>query len=95
MGNSPTLTLIAIVFQDFLFENGEWKKGNPDRALARLGSLARDAVSRWKEAAKASGDEAYGAWALLAVDALFVNDSFQPAVFDAAFPAAQKLLSAR
>ena len=94
LGNSPTLTLAAIVFHDFLFEGGQWKNGNPDRAIARLASLTKDAVSRWK-AAVGSKDEAYGTWSLLAVDSLFVNDTFQPSVFDAAFPIAQKLLSAR
>ncbi len=42
-----------------------------------------------------TADQAYGVWALLTVDQLFVNDAFQPSVFDAALPAAQKLLSAR
>jgi hypothetical protein len=91
---SPTLTLAGIAFHDFLFEGGQWKNGNPDRAIVRLGSLTNDAVSRWK-AAVASKDEAYGAWSLLAVDSLFVNDTFQPSVFDTAFPIARKLLSAR
>jgi hypothetical protein len=91
---SLTLTLAGIAFHDFLFEGGQWKNGNPDRAIARLGSLTKNAVFRWK-AAVGSKDEAYGAWSLLAVDSLFVNDTFQPSVFDAAFPIAQKLLSAR
>lgn len=91
VGNSPTLTLAAIAFQDFLFDGGEWRKGNPQRALARLGSLTKDAESRWKDAAKGG---TYAAWALLAVDDLFVNDIFQPLVFDAALPIAQKLLDA-
>jgi hypothetical protein len=92
--NSPSLILAGIAFHDFLFEGGQWKNGNPDRAITRLGTLTSDAVSRWK-AAVGSKDEAYGAWSLLAVDSLFVNDTFQQSVFDAAFPIAQKLLSAR
>jgi hypothetical protein len=95
VGNSPTLTLNAIVFQDFLWEGADWKPGNPDRAITRLGSLSEDAVSRWNEIAKDNGSTLYGAWTLLAVDGLFVNDSFQQAVFDAAFPAAKKLLNPR
>lgn len=91
---SPCLILAGIVFHDFLFEGGQWKNGNPDRAIARLASLTKDSVSKWK-AAVGSKDEAYGAWSLIAVDSLFVNDTFQPPVFDAAFPIAQKLLSAR
>ena len=95
IGNSPTLTLSAIVFQDFLWDAGEWKKGNPERALARLGSLSTDAVSRWGTIAKSNGSEVYGAWTLLAVDALFVNESFQQALFDTALPLTAKLLVSR
>lgn len=89
VSNSPTLILAALAFQDFLFNGGEWRKGNPERALARLGSLTPDAASRWKEVAKGS----WASWALLAVDDLFVNDSFQPVVFDAALPIAQRMLA--
>ena len=93
-GKSLSIMLSWLAFHDFLFEGGQWKKGQPDKAIARLSSLTKDAVSRWKVAV-GKDDEAYGAWSLLAVDSLFVNDTFQQAVFDAAFPIAQKLLSAR
>lgn len=92
--SSPSLILAGIAFHDFLFEGGHWKSGYPDRAFARLGSLTKDAVSRWKTAV-GSMDQAYGAWSLLAVDGLFLDDSFQPSVFDAALPSAQKLIGAR
>ena len=95
VGNSPTLTLSAIVFQEFLWTGSDWKKGNPDQALARLGTLSADAVLRWASTAKSNGNEAYGTWTLLAVDGLFVNDSFQQSAFDAAYPIAVRLLSSR
>lgn len=90
----PSIALAWIAFHDFLFEGGQWKKGNPDRAIARLASLTKEAVSRWKTAVGTS-DALDAAWDLLAVDDLFINDTFQPSVFDVAFPVAQKLLSAR
>ena len=96
-GNSRMLTLAAIAFHDFLFQGAEWREGNPARALARLGSLSRDSVSKWKSAVKGTSSEEspLAAWALLAVDGLFVNDRFQTEAFETALPAAQKLLSAR
>lgn len=94
VGNSPSLTLSAIVFQDFLWDGGDWRRGNPDGAFRRLGSLTRDAVSRWDQVAKANGSDVYGAWTLLAVDALFVDDAFQADRFEAALPEAERLLSA-
>lgn len=96
--NSKVLLLAAIAFQDFLFDGSEWKRGNPQRALMRLGSLPPDVVSRWKAAAKASDglpeEKPYAAWSLLAIDDLFTNNGFQTQVFDSAFPIAEKLLSA-
>lgn len=92
IGNSPTLTLISLAFQDFLFEGSEWRTGNPARALHRLESFPRDVVSRWQEAAKGSGAGDVAPWSLLAVDDLFLDDAFQSQVFDAALPIAQKML---
>lgn len=96
-GNSRMLTLAAIAFHDFLFEGGDWKDGDPARALARLGSLSPDAVTRWKSTVQdnSSEESPFAAWALVAVDGLFVGDKFQPDVFDAALPAAQRLLVRR
>lgn len=95
VGNSPTLTLSAIVFQEYLWEGGEWKKGNPDRALTRLASLSSEPVSRWGDVASKTGSTVYGSWTLLAVDDLFVNDIFQRQVFDAVLPLATKLINSR
>jgi hypothetical protein len=91
---TPCLMLLAIVFSDFLFEGDQWKGGTPDRFLKRLGSLSKDAVSKWKLAV-GNDDKAFGAYALLPVDGLFVNDNFQQSAFDAAFPIAQKLLNTK
>lgn len=93
-GNSRMLTLAAIAFHDFLFQGGRWKEGNPARALTRLGSLSRDAVTRWKSTVKGGSYEEspFAARALIAVDGLFLNDKLQVDKFDAALPAARKLL---
>ena len=90
IGNSPTLTMSAIVFQEFLWNGASWRSGNPEQAIARLSSLSKDAVSRWDSVAKKSGSHVYGAWTLLAVDDLYVNDEFQQTVFNAAFPIAKR-----
>jgi hypothetical protein len=85
-GNSRMLTIAAIAFHDFLFEGGDWKDGNPARALRRLGSLSRDAVDRWKAAVKGGSSEEtpFAAYSLIAVDPLFSGDEFQPAMFNSA-----------
>lgn len=96
-GNSRLLTVAAIAFHDFLFQGAEWKDGNPTQALARLASLTPDAVTRWKAAVKGNSYEEhpFAAWALIAVDGLFVADKFNVDAFDAALPAAQKMLNTR
>jgi hypothetical protein len=94
---SPHLVYGLIAFKDFLFEGGQWKKGNPDRVLVRLASLDKNALYRWETAIGRSktlyAEVSSGLWVLLAIDGLFVNDSFELSVFDAAFPIAEKLLN--
>ena len=90
-GNSMSMALAAIAFHDFLFDGGAWKTGNPDRALARLSSLTKGAVDQLNNAVGSEYEN--GAWALLAVDGLFINDKFQPQVFRSALPTALKLLA--
>jgi hypothetical protein len=94
VGNSPALTMSALVFQDFLWNEGDWKKGQPQTALRRFSSLTKDAVTRWDAVAMAGGSDVYGSWTLLGVDELFVEDVFQQQLFDAAMPVVEKLLAA-
>jgi hypothetical protein len=92
-----TMLAIAIVFHDFLWEAGDWKKGNPQQAITRLKSVPATTTSEWKQVAKVGEftEPEIAPWSLLAVNELFVNDVFQQETFTSALPIAKNLLAIR
>src|SRR5574341_507593 len=79
-----------MVRQPAMFTGSALKSVIADRQLKRLQSLPEDAVSRWGKITET--DKGPAALSLIEVDALFKNTVFQPNVFDAALPHAEKLV---
>lgn len=79
-----------MVRQPAMFTGSNLKPAIADRQLKRLQSLPEDAVSRWGKITET--DKGPAAFSLIEVNALFKNTVFQPSVFDAALPHAEKLV---
>lgn len=87
------LLVLTIAFNDPLWSGVKWRPGNPKAAIARLKSLSKDAVSTWADATGDKEAPFLPAYSLLAVNSLFPSDAFSPTGFQAALPAAKRLLS--
>jgi len=91
---SPAKVILGITFVDGLFAGDTWKAGEPKEATARLKSFPdRAPVLQWAEITGLTPTSA--AMALVQVNDLFAGDVFQPTVFQAALPGAQKILGDR
>jgi hypothetical protein len=93
-------TLWIVIRQSEMFDQATLNQPIADRQLKRLHSLPAEAVASWAtalEATKAVDASASKIWAasrLIRVEPLFIDTTFQPALFDRALPHTDALIAA-